>query len=71
MEYATSFIAFVTDARVIIWTLAAFTWGGICGMRLERSMSQCEREFREASAVTPKRGWAADEEMVKAAREVA
>ena len=49
METAANFIAFVTDARVILWTLAAFTWGGICGMYLEAWRLTVERKDKEAA----------------------
>jgi len=47
MTAAANFLAFITDPRVICWTLAAFTLGGILGMYLEAWRLTVERRNRE------------------------
>lgn len=81
MDYAANFLAFVTDTRVITWTLFSFGLGGVAGMWLEAVRIKIDRErnaMRLADASlkeleSANTGWAADEEepIVKAAREVA
>lgn len=44
MTAAANFLAFITDYRVIIWTLFAFTAGGIAGMYLEAWRLTIERK---------------------------
>lgn len=74
MDAAVNFIAFATDSRVILWTLAAFTFGGILGMYLEAWRLTIDRQAQdERLAESHNTGWAADEEepTVTAARRVA
>lgn len=70
MTAASNFLAFVTDPRVILWTLAVFTFGGIAGMYLEAWRLAVERKRNTWMHPEPK-GWAADEDpTVNAARRV-
>lgn len=44
MTAAANFLAFVTDPRVLLWTLFAFIAGGIAGMYLEAWRLTMERK---------------------------
>lgn len=54
-----SFLTFATDPRVICWTLAAFTFGGLFGMYLEAYRLTIERmnhdDYLSTDHVAPRR----------------